>query len=309
MTLDGVNSPSIPYAILMAGQLSERAGMADRLREDPVFRGLADHFNGLTADRFEHWVTGASPEAISETFTAPSVMVLYDILCGHVASRRWGPPVAAAGYSLGFYAAAVLARCTSAAVILQWLDKVNACNRRNFGDGRFRLAAVTGLTVQDMGGRLADWGLKTVQIANINNARQLVLAGLASEVGEVTNRLRGVALDVRDLPLDIPLHTPHLEPARQEVSDWWASVPAGSPMLTLLSPVDGEPVTSGESFKRHMMISLVSPTHWQAVAARLKAMNIKRALDVSPAGELGRMARWTYRELEVIPVSALWEGR
>lgn len=309
MTPNGVDSPSTPYAILMAGQLSERAGMAEHLREDPGFRSLADHFNGLTADRFEHWVTGASQKEISGTFTAPSVMVLYDILCGHLASRRWGPPAAAAGYSLGFYAAAVLARCTSAAVILQWLDKVNACNRRNFGQGRFRLMSVTGLTVQDMDARLEDWGLETVQIANINNARQLVFAGLASEVGEVANRLRGVALDVRDLPLDIPLHTPHLEPARQEVADWWSSVPAGSPVMTLLSPVDGEPVTSGESFKRHMMLSLVSPTHWQAVIARLKAMNIKRALDVSPAGELGRMARWTYRELEVIPASALWEGR
>lgn len=309
MTLSGVNSPSIPYAILMAGQLSERVGMAEHLREEPGFRSLTDHFNGLTSDRFEHWVTDASQEEISDTFTAPSLMVLYDILCGHAACRRWGPPAAAAGYSLGFYAAAVLARCTSAAVILQWLDRVNACNQRTFDQGRFRLVAVTGLTVQEVVARLAEWGLETVQIANINNARQLVLAGLASEVGEVINRLRGVALDVRDLPLDIPLHTPHLEPARQAVGDWWASMPAGSPVMTLLSPVDGEPVTSGESFKRHMMASLVSPTHWQAVVARLKAMNIKRALDVSPAGELGRMARWTYRELEVIPVSALWEGR
>jgi [acyl-carrier-protein] S-malonyltransferase len=121
------------------------------------------------------------------------------------------------------------------------------------------------------------------------------------------DRLKGAALDLRDLPLDIPLHTPHLERARQEVADWWASVPAGSPVLPLLSPVDGAPVTSGASFKRHMMISLVSPTHWQAVVAQLKSMNIRRALDVSPGGELGRMARWTFRELEVIPVSALWE--
>jgi [acyl-carrier-protein] S-malonyltransferase len=309
MTLIGENAPSIPYAILMAGQLSERAGMAEHLREYPGFSSVADHFNGLTADRFERWVTDASQEEISETFTAPSVMVLYDILCGQVACRRWGPPAAVAGYSLGFYAAAVLARCTSAAVILQWLEKVNAYNRTTFGEGRFRLAAVTGLTVADMRARLADWGLETIRIANINNARQLVLAGLASEMEEVLQRLRGGVLDARDLPLDIPLHTPHLEGARQAVAAWWASVPAGSPIMTLLSPVDGEPVTSGESFKRHMMMSLVSPTHWQAVVARLKAMNIKRALDVSPAGELGRMARWTYRELEVIPVSALWEGR
>lgn len=280
--------------------------MGAPLRGDPVFRGLADRFNALTAHRFEHWVTQASQGEISEPFTAPSVMVLYDILCGHAACRLWGVPAAVTGYSLGFYAAAVLARCTSEAVILEWLDRVDDCNRRSFAKGRYRLAAVTGLSVEEMRARLADWVLERVQIANINNARQLVVAGPSEEMEVALERLKAVALDVRDLPLDIPLHTRHIEPARREVSEWWASVGASSPALTLLSPVDGELISDGGSFKSHMLTSLVSPTHWQAVVERLKALNIQRALDVSPGGELGRMARWTYRELEVIPVSALW---
>lgn len=299
-------TPSIPYAILMAGQLSEQAGMGAPLCGDPVFRGLADRFNALTGHRFQHWVTQASQEEISEPFTAPSVMVLYDILCGHVACRRWGAPAAVTGYSLGFYAAAVLARCTSEAVILEWLDRVDDCNRRCFAKGQFRLAAVTGLSVEELKARLANWGLERVQIANINNARQLVVAGPKEEMAVAVERLKPLALDVRDLLLDIPLHSRYIEPAQREVAEWWTSVGASSPALTLLSPVDGSLISDGGSFKSHMLTSLVSSTHWQAVVERLKALNIRRALDVSPGGELGRMARWTYRELEVLPVSALW---
>ena len=82
-----------------------------------------------------------------------------------------------------------------------------------------------------MDARLAEWGLDEVQMANINNARQLVLAGLRAPSKWVRlESPEGLALDVRDLPLDIPLHTPHLEPARQAVADWWASVPAGAPL-------------------------------------------------------------------------------
>jgi len=297
---------SNPYAILMAGQLSERAGMGVPLRSDPVFRGLADEFEALTAGRFERLVTQASQEELSQAFTAPSAMVLYDLLCGHAACRKWGAPAAVTGYSLGFYAAAVLAGCTTAAVILRWLSQVNDSNRRTFAPGQFRLAAVTGLSVGEMQVSLAVRGLEGVRIANINNARQLVIAGPSEEMEVALERLKAVALDVRDLPLDIPLHTEHIEPARQEVAPWWASVTTSDPTLTLVSPVDGELISDGDSFKSHMLTSLVSPTNWQAVVARLKNLNIRRALDVSPGGELGRMARWTDRELDVIPVSALW---
>lgn len=295
-----------PYAILMAGQLCERAGMGMPLASDPAFTELAGEFNALTAGRFEHWVTQASQEELSQTFTAPSAMVLYDLLCGHIACRKWGPPAGVTGYSLGFYAAAVLANCTSAAVILQWLVRVDDCNRRTFDGDRFRLAAVTGLSVAEMGACLAEWDLRGVRIANINNARQIVIAGPSGEMEVALGRLKAVALDVRSLPLHIPLHTPHIEPALREVAPWWASVSASDPSLTLLSPVGGEVLSDGGSFKSHMLASLVSPTNWQAVVARLKTLDIRRALDVSPGGELGRMARWTDRELEVIPVSALW---
>ena len=58
-----------------------------------------------------------------------------------------------------------------------------------------------------------------------------------------------------------------------------------------------------------MLISLVSPTHWQAVVAEVRSMGILTVLDTSPGGELGRMARWVARDLQVLPVSSLWEGR
>jgi [acyl-carrier-protein] S-malonyltransferase len=292
----------------MAGQLSERAGMASGLMDQAVFRRLSAGFNALTEGRFERWVTESSQEEISEPFTAPAIMVLYDILCGQTALERWGKPAAAAGYSLGFYAAAVLTRCTTAPVILSWLARVNGKNREVFPPGRFGLIAVTGLSLGDLTVRLAEWGLEGLEVSGINNARQMVLAGPAAMVGQAAERLRGVALDLRVLPLEIPLHTPFLEPARQAVADWWASVPASAPVLPLISPVNGQLIASGSSFKRHMLESLVSPTDWHEVVVELRALGIRTVLDTSPGGDLGRMARWVARDLEVLPVSSLWEG-
>ena len=291
----------------MSGQLSERAGMGIPLSRHPLFERLCDEYDTLAGGRFRRWLTAAPQEEISEKFTAPAVMVLYDCLCGRVAAEEWGPPAAVAGYSLGFYAAAVLSGCMGEGLVLEWLDRVNACNRRTFPDGAFQVAAVTGLSSPDLLRRLGGWGLGRVEVADVNNSRQLIVAGPTEEVGRAMAFLKGVALDVRGVPLDIPLHTSHVEPARREVEGWWASVPVGSPRLPLISPVDGRLVENESGFKDHMLRSLVSPTNWLAVVERLRDMGVTSALDVSPGGELGRMSKWTYREIELLSVSSLWE--
>jgi malonyl CoA-acyl carrier protein transacylase len=290
----------------MAGQLSERAGMGLRLSSHPVFQRLVGRFDALTAGQFERWVTTASQEEISERFTAPTLMVLYDQICGEIAAKEWGTPAVVAGYSLGFYAAAILARCLSAKAVVGWLTRVNASNARLFPPGTFALAVVTGLSLSQWEEFAAQWPEGGLKIANINNAKQLIIAGPRVEMERALNGLHGVALDAHVLPLDIPLHTDYLEESRQEVMAWWSMVPAAAPHIPLLSPVDGQPIGSGAAFKREMLASLTAPTNWQSVVQTLEAMGIRRALDTSPGGELGRMARWTYRALEVAPVSDLW---
>lgn len=295
------------YAILFPGQLSEKAGMGAPLRFHPVYRRLAPGFAQLTGGQFERWILEAGQEEISERFTAPGVMVLYDLLAAEVAVHEWGPPVAVAGYSLGFYAAAVLSRCVPVSAILTWLEKVNGSNARTCPPGRYALAACTGLSLAEVTALFGECGLGDLKVANVNNPRQLVYAGPSAEVEEAVGRLKGRALDVRLLPLDIPLHTAYMEEACLEVQSWWSAVPSGAPVFPLISPVDGHLVGSGSAFKNEMLASLQSPTRWDLVVQGLAMLKPARVLDLSPDGSLGRMARWTDRSLQVVPASALWE--
>jgi len=295
--------------MLMAGQLSERSGMAAPLASHAVFRRLAGGFDHLTEGQFGRWVTTARQEEISERFTAPAVMVLHDVVCGEVALKEWGPPAAVAGYSLGFYAAAVLARCLSSLAVLGWLTRVNAINAQRFPPGEFALASCTGLPAAELERLLDEWGLAGLRISAFNNPRQVVVAGPASEVRDALARLKGVALDAKEVPLDVPLHTNYMEETRGAMTAWWSLVPASSPIFPLLSPVTGEILTGGAAFKQHMFASLAVPTDWTSVARSLERLGIRWALDASPGGELGRMTRWTYRDLRVMPISALVEGQ
>lgn len=295
------------YAILFPGQLSEKAGMGAPFRFHPVYKNLAPSFGHLTGGQFERWVLEAGQDEISQRFTAPGIMVLYDLLASEVAAHEWGRPVAVAGYSLGFYAAAVLSKCVPVSAVLTWLEKVNACNARTCPPGRYAVAASTGLSEPEVTAFFSEWRLGGLRVANVNNPRQVVFAGPAPEVGDAVDRLKGRALDVRLLPLDVPLHTPYMEPACLEVQSWWSTVPTGAPVLPLLSPVDGRTVGSGAAFKKEMLASLQAPTRWDLAVEALARFKPDRVLDLSPDGSLGRMARWTNRDLAVVPVSALWD--
>ncbi len=306
---EGVNlEEQARYGIMMPGQLFERRGMARYLCESPVFKRIAGGYNALTQGRFETWVTDAPQEEISERFTAPDVMVLYDCLCAEMASARFGPPAAVCGYSLGFYAAAVHARSITVQSALGWLHRVNAFNARDFAPGAFGVAAATGLSRREVEEAFSEWDLSDLFVSNVNNTRQIVFAGPSPKVDEAVQRLAKRALSVQSVPLDIPLHTPHMRRARREVEGWWSTVPAATPACELISPVDGAPVRSGRAFKREMLVSLESPTDWVSVVNTLAELDLEWVLDLSPQGELGRMARWTRRDLEVRPVSVLWEG-
>ncbi len=295
------------YAIVMPGQLFEREGMAAPLEKNASFQRIAEGFNGLTNGCFRRWVTTSSIEEIGSRFTAPTVMVLYGALCAEIARERFGPPVAVAGYSLGFYAAAIFARCLKPREALEWLARVNAHNESAFLPGRYALASVTGLDARTIDGRLRKWKLQSVFIADVNNPMQAVLAGPSPDVAEAGRRFKDIVINFQILPLDIPLHTPYMRDACWEVSSWWSTVPTAAPEITLLSPINGRAIRDGRDFKEEMLRSLTSPTDFVSMARVLALRSLDWILDLSPGGELGRMLRWTSRELKVKPVSALWQ--
>jgi len=292
----------------MPGQAFEREGMALRFADNPSFKRMAAGFNSLTSGRFEEWVTTARMEEIGDRFTAPSVMVLYGEICAEIAAEKFGPPSALAGYSLGFYAAALFARSLKVRDVLKWLERVNAESARFFPPGEFSFAVATGIRHWELEELLRGLDLKSVRVANINNPRQVVVAGPATDIDRAGKLLKGRLMDCQVLPLDVPLHTEYMEETRGRVSQWWDTIPAAAPTCPLISPVDGRIIQSGEMVKSEMSRALTAPNDWVSVCSRISQMNIDWVLDLSPGGELGRMVRWTNRDTVVKPVSVLWKG-
>lgn len=289
------------YGVFMAGQFSETEGMGMPVRLALEFREAAARFDALTGGAFERWVTVEPKGELSAHAVASEAVVLFDAALGEVARGRFGPPALVAGYSLGFYAAASLAGVFPMEVALEWIRRVNGAMARLFPAGTFGLAVSIGLTRQELLGVFAGASLGGLEVANINNARQLVFAGPSAQVESALKSLEGKALSAKAIPLDFPLHTSHLRPVAEEMEPWWRTVPLSAPRVRLLSPVDGSTLADADAVRAIMLLSLTEPTDWVAVVRAAGAEPLSWVLDTSGDGSLGRMTRWVDREMRVVP--------
>jgi malonyl CoA-acyl carrier protein transacylase len=285
----------------MAGQFSEAEGMAMPVRMVPAFREVAGRFDALTGGSFERWVTVEPQALLSEHTVASQAVVLFDAALGTVASERFGPPSLVAGYSLGFYAAASLAGVFPMDVALEWIRRVNRAMDLRFPPGTFGLAVSIGLTREELLSAFAGASLGGLEVANINNARQLVFAGPAAEMDAALKALEGRVLSAKALPLGFPLHTSYLRPVAEEIEPWWRGVPLSDPHMPLLSPVDGSSLTDAGQVRETMLLSLTEPTDWVSVVKAAGSLGPAWVLDSSGDGSLGRMTRWVDRAMRVVP--------
>jgi malonyl CoA-acyl carrier protein transacylase len=262
---------------------------------------VARRFDSLTGGAFERWVTVESQPLLSQHTVASQAVVLFDAALGTLASERFGPPSLVAGYSLGFYAAASIAGVFPMELALEWIGRVNRAMDPRFPPGSFGLAVSIGLTREDLLRAFGDASLDGLEVANINNARQLVFAGPADEVDSALKILEGRVLSAKALPLGFPLHTSYLRPIAQELEPWWRSVSLSDPQVPLLSPVDGSRLTGAEQVRETMLLSLTEPTDWVSVVKAAGKAGLSWVLDTSGDGSLGRMTRWVDRSMRVVP--------
>jgi len=299
--------PEGPWAILMAGQLTEREGMGRGLLQDPFFTEASRDLDGLTGGRFIRWITESKQSELARPEIGSLAVLGFDIAVARAARARFGPPAAACGYSLGFYAAAVEAGAVSAGTALSWVEAVNGEMEREFSGGRHGLAFAIGLSARDLLDAFREAGLGSLRIANVNSRKSIVFGGLRDEVQGALSRLKDRILQGGMLPLPHPLHTSHLDPVRDRMCGWWGGRETAPPKRLLISPSDGARIEGADALRALLPETLVLPTDWVAVVESIARLEPGWLLDTSADGSLGRMTRWVDRSLNVISLEEAFE--
>jgi len=281
--------------LLCPGQGAQQVGMGKDLAERfpaarSVFEG-ADTALGVALSRLM-W---EGPEAELTLTHNAQPAILVHTLAVHAVIRDQVQPVAAAGHSLGEYAA------YAALGALELADAVRLVRRRGelmLEAGTQRpgtMAAVMGLAgerVAEICAGLSDADAVVVA-ANLNAPDQTVISGDPAAVERAGAALKAAGAR-RVLPLKVSgaFHSPLMAPAQEGLRDALSRVTFRDPVAPVVANASGEPVARAADARAQLDAQLTAPVCWVASMQRLAALgNGARFLEIGPGSVLGGLLK------------------
>ena len=295
-------------AFLFPGQLSEWVGMGrDFHTADPGARELFERTSRRCARDLPRILFEGPEEDLHESLAAQSGVYLVSVLAARQLERQGVRPSAAAGYSLGNYAAMVSCGAISYDDALEVLVAVwEETERRGI---RGTMGAVIGArreSVEEVCGRLRERSLG-VWIGNVNASTQFVLTGDEPAVTAALEELRPRALSVLPLGMRWPIHSERMRPVAAAIAPLVASLPSvRAPRVPYYGP-EGTRVESAEEIRRLLGEAFCFPTLWKDSFEAMVGAGHRLFFEAGPGEMLSRMARWIDRNAHCHPAGRLEE--
>jgi [acyl-carrier-protein] S-malonyltransferase len=282
--------------------------MADPWLEHPAGQDVLDRTSEILGwDVVER---SRDPEALQHTETVQLGILACDLAAFAVLRAEGLPCHAAAGHSLGEYAALV----ASGAVDLEaGLHTVMARAEAMGQAGREQpgtMTAILGMSASDAREVCEVAGRGDVlAVANENAPKQIVLSGSvpAIERAEALARDRGA----KALRLQVAgaFHSPLMKPALQLVRDVVSRVDFRPPAFAIVPNVSAKPTTQPLVLRDLLSRHLVSPVRWDASMRAMADLGITWFVEAGPGDVLAKLARRAVPGATVRPVGSPADAR
>ncbi len=271
-----MTSPETTTALLFPGQGSHAAGMEEPYRDHPLLtRGI----ELLGFDPFERLADGTRSHQ-------PALFLCS--MCQWASGDRT-PPLAAAGHSLGEYAA------LTAAGAIDFEDAVRLVGAR--------ANAMSEAAEREPGGMVAMLGGEredvyelaaelSLSLANDNAPGQLVLSGRMDDVDTAVDRSERIGCRARKLDVGGAFHSPLMAPAADALRAALDATDIGKPAFPVLSNGSTQPFADVRS---ELAENLLKPVRWRETLLALQAMGATDYVECGPGAVLRGLVKRTLR--------------
>jgi [acyl-carrier-protein] S-malonyltransferase len=296
------------HAFLFPGQGAQFPGMAIDLWEthDTVKKWFARAGETLGLDAVA-LLRDSSPDDLKKTETAQPAIVLAELAVRAVLLEKGIIPVAAAGHSLGEYAALATAgvfdeqTCLCLVAARGKAMAEAAARAASPESGGCGMAAVIGLPPETVEGLVAAWtaaGLEGLYAANLNSPRQTVVSGTQAALKEAEARFKEAGAR-RFVPLAVsgPFHSPFMRSAADSFAQTLQAVPFADPVIPFFSNVTGKRETSGAEIKKLAVKQITGAVRWTDIEAGIAALGVDAALETGPGKTLCGLWKDTARAI------------
>jgi [acyl-carrier-protein] S-malonyltransferase len=264
--------------------------MGVELLADPEVAALCDECSSAAGVDLRRLLTEADDDELRLTQNAQPSLCFVGIALTLLLRRRGIEPAAAAGHSVGEYAALAAAGAVDAPKVIKAVVERGTAMAEAAPAGTSSMAAVLGLDAQAVETALA--GVGDAWVANYNTPTQTVVAGTTKGLETATERLQAAGAK-RVIPLNVSaaFHTPLMAPAAERLRAALDRIEWRSPRTAVMANLTGRPHLGGDRIPNVMEMQLRSPVRWAACVTSLVDMGCDTFIEVGPKRALTGMMR------------------
>ncbi|ALT76209.1 ACP S-malonyltransferase [Paucibacter sp. KCTC 42545] len=284
------------FAFVFPGQGSQAVGMLDAWGEHPeVQRTLAEASAALGED-IGALIKVGPKEQLDLTANTQPVMLTAGIACYRAWIAETGlVPAAAAGHSLGEYAALVAAGALTLAQALPLVRFRAQAMQEAVPVGVGAMAAILGLDSQAVREGCAAAASATgeaVEAVNFNDPKQTVIAGSKAGVDKACELLKAAgAKRALLLPVSAPFHSSLMKPAAERLQERLAATEFAPLQFPVINNIDVASVADAAGLRDALYRQAFGPVRWVEVVQALKAQGLTHIIECGPGKVLAGMAK------------------
>jgi len=264
--------------------------MGTELLQDDEISALCDRCASFADVDLRHLLTTAGDDELRLTQNAQPALCFVGVALTTLLRRRGIDPAAAAGHSVGEYAALAAGGAVDAPRILKAVVERGKAMAEAAPAGTSSMAAVLGLDASAVEAALE--GVEDAWPANYNTPTQTVVAGTTAGLEVATRRLQEAGAR-RVVPLNVSaaFHTPLMAPAAERLRAALERIEWRSPRTTVMANLTGRPHQGGDRIPHVMEMQLRSPVRWAACVAALLEAGCDMFIEAGPKRALTGMMR------------------
>lgn len=287
-------------AYVFPGQGAQFVGMGkDLYDQHPLAKEYFEKANDILGFRITDLMFEGTPEDLKQTKVTQPAIFLHSVISAIVLGEDFKPEMVA-GHSLGEFSALVAAGALSFEDGLVLVSKRAMAMQKACEIEESTMAAVLGLSDEDVE-EVCDTIKDCVVVpANYNCPGQLVISGSLEGIDKACELLKAKgAKRALKLPVGGAFHSPLMQPASEELMAAINSTNFQKPVCPVYQNVNAYPQDEPESIKQNLIAQLTAPVRWTQTVKNMITDGATEFFELGPGDVLKGLVKKVSSEVTV----------
>ncbi len=271
-------------SFLFPGQGSQFIGMGKDMAERfPEAREVFDQVDDVCNKPMSKLCFEGPLEELTLTVNLQPAITAVNLACLSALRKSGIRPMVSAGHSLGEYSALAAAESLADYDALKLVRKRGELMHRESLSNPGSMAAILGMSVEDVEKIVAKAGDSGVlAVANHNTAEQIVITGEQGPLSSAVEMVKKNGGKAIPLKVSGAWHCLLMEKAVEDFRLFMKDISFSAPQTTVLFNATAESENRPEKIKELMARQLISPVKWYDIIVNMESSGVDTFVEVGP---------------------------